>query len=93
MYAYQRTNANVLPYLVLAPPIRRLPLDRTRGSPTGVDCSGHLEVDFNAWISQGADPGLVPGVTVYAQFWTTDDGFAPPGNYGLTDAIDLTIQP
>ena len=50
-------------------------------------------MDFNAWIAQGVDPGLVPGVTVYAQFWTTDDGFAPPGNYGLTDAIDLTIQP
>lgn len=93
MYSYQWTYPNALPYLVLAPPIRRLSLDRTKGSPSGVDCTGHLEVDFNAWIARRVDPGLVPGVTVYAQFWTSDDGFPPPGNYGLTDAIDLTILP
>src|SRR6185436_5374368 len=44
-----------IPYLVVAPPLRRLPLARTGGSPTGTDCSGALELDFNAWIAQGSD--------------------------------------
>ena len=59
----------------------------------GVDCTGHLETDFNAWIASGNDPGLLPGVTIYAQYWSTDPGFAPPNDYNLTDGIDFTIGP
>lgn len=93
IYGYQSASSPTLPYLLIGPPLRRLPLERTRGSLTGIDCTGHLEADFNTWISQGSDPGLVPGVTIYAQFWSTDSGFASPYDYNLSDAIDFTIQP
>jgi WD40-like Beta Propeller Repeat len=82
-----------IPYLLVQPPVHRLPASWSGGSATGVDCSGSLEVDFNAWIALGSDPGLVLGATVDGQFWSRDQGFAPPENYGMSDAVDLTIGP
>ncbi len=37
--------------------------------------------------------GLGAGDSVYAQYWSRDPGFVPPGDVGLTDAIRFTIQP
>jgi len=93
-YGYQVNWPPVgIPYLLVKPPVHRLPAAWSGGSTTGVDCSGLLEVDFNAWMALGSDPGLVLGATVYGQFWSRDSGFPPPENYGMSDAVDLTIGP
>ncbi|HEX5018861.1 MAG TPA: hypothetical protein VFX15_14880, partial [Actinomycetes bacterium] len=83
----------IIPYLSVLPPLRRLPPSQSGGSSSGTDCTGGFRVDFNAWIAGGSDPGLVAGTTVYGQFWSRDPGYPAPGNYSLTDAVDLTIQP
>jgi hypothetical protein len=36
---------------------------------------------------------LVPGAPVHAQFWSRDNGFAPPNNTGLTNAVRFVVQP
>ncbi len=92
-YGYQVSPFSGIPYLLVQPPVHRLPASWSGGSTTGADCSGSLEVDFNAWIALGSDPGLVLGATVYGQFWSRDSGLPPPGNYGMSDAVDLTIGP
>jgi hypothetical protein len=48
--------------------------------------------DFNAWIASGADPALISGVEVWAQFYSRDPGFAPPNNVNLTEALDFVIH-
>lgn len=94
IYGYQGPLVpSVLPFLLVGPPIVRLPGTSTGGSPTGKDCSGSMQVDFNAWIAAGSDPTLVPGVTVYAQFWSRDADLAPPGNYSFSDAVEITVLP
>jgi Tol biopolymer transport system component len=93
-YGYQVQWPPVgLPFLLIQPPLHRLPASGSGGSASGVDCTGVLQVDFNAWIAQGSDPGLALGATVYGQFWSRDPGLPPPDDYGLSDAVDLTIGP
>ena len=49
-------------------------------------------MDFKAYALSGADPGLVPGVSVYAQYWYRDPANAH-GGVGLTDAAAFTLCP
>lgn len=58
------------------PPILRTAAQSTGGPSAPADCSGALSLDFNAWIASGVDPALVPGTTVYAQFWSRDPAAA-----------------
>lgn len=57
------------------------------------DCSGVLNYDFNARIQGGADPALVVGVDVFAQWWYRDG--ADPTGYGtgLSNGLQFRICP
>ncbi|HVS10511.1 MAG TPA: hypothetical protein VMS76_11600, partial [Planctomycetota bacterium] len=77
-------------YLCMELPIRRLALMPTGGS-TSPDCTGGLQVDFNAWIASGADPSLVPGENVCIQAWSRDSGAATTTN--LSNALVFAIGP
>jgi len=75
--------------LCLVPPLVRTPVQNT-GGKTGF-CNGELAFDFNGWIQSGTDPLLVPGATVYCQYWSRD----PAGATGssLTNGLRFTICP
>jgi hypothetical protein len=75
----------------VAAPTRRTPLQSSGGNPPPDDCSGTYSYDFNARIQSGADPGLVPGADVYAQYWSRDPQSS--STTGLTNAVGFTIQP
>ena len=79
-------------WLCVQPPLQRTFLQGSGGS-SSPDCSGAYHVDFNAWIASGADPALVAGQDVWAQYWSRDPGFQPPAGIGLTDALAFTIAP
>jgi hypothetical protein len=68
------------------------PLVQTMPQNSGgaAPCSGSFAMDFNAYIASGADPALVSGQQVNAQYWSRDTGFAP-GKTNLTDAVEFTI--
>ncbi len=79
--------------LCVAPPLTRTGLLFSGGNPPPDDCSGAHAFDFNALIQSGADPALVGGAQVHAQYWTRDP-LDPTGfGTGLTDALQFTIQP
>lgn len=78
--------------LCVALPVERTPVQNAGGNlpPLG-DCSGSFALDFDAWISAGGDPTLVPGATVNGQYWFRDGGDA--FGTGLSDAIRFVLQP
>lgn len=61
------------------------------GGTIGAACSGATEIDFNAYVRSGADPGLVAGVTVTATLLFRDPGVA--GGFSSTEALRFTIAP
>jgi archaellum component FlaF (FlaF/FlaG flagellin family) len=79
-------------WLCVQSPLQRTFLQNSGGN-TITDCSGAYHVDFNFWIASGFDPALVAGQDVWAQYWSRDPGFPPPGSTGLTDALAFTIGP
>jgi len=76
--------------LCVGPPVRRLGPLWSTGSSSGVDCSGSLRYDFEAWVATGNDPALVSGQTVYAQFWSRDPWSAQP--ISLTQGLQFQLQ-
>jgi hypothetical protein len=73
-------------------PSIRTPVQSSGGNALPADdCSGAHAFDFNARIQSGVDPLLVAGEDVYCQWWTRDPGSA--ANIGLTDALEIRIQP
>ena len=90
-------DANAAPFqggtMCVKTPVKRTPLSNSGGNPPPEDCSGAFAYDFNARIQAGTDPNLVPGVTVFAQYWYRD--LADPAGFGtgLTNALRFTIQP
>lgn len=72
-------------------PITREQTLPTGGNPTGIDCSGASQIDFNAVIRSGLDPSLVPGTVVHVQI-VFYDRHAPFGR-GATNALVFTIEP
>jgi Tol biopolymer transport system component len=78
-------------WLCVAPPLKRTALQSSGGSAVGDDCTGALHFDFNALIAGGADPALVTGAQIDAQYWARDGG-APFGVY-LSNALAFEIQP
>ena len=76
--------------LCVAPPLVRTPL-QTSGGPATLDCSGSYAFTFgSAYLAQH---GLAAGSTGFAQMWSRDPGFTPPGNVGLTNAVAFTVWP
>ncbi len=80
-------------WLCVRPPLRRTPVQSSGGllPPPSRDCTGVFSIDFNAWIASGADPTLVTGREVWAQYWSRDPGFPPPEGSNLTDALAFAI--
>jgi hypothetical protein len=78
-------------HLCVRAPVRRTALQSSNGNPPPNDCSGAYTLDFNGRIASAADPALVTGTMVNAQYWSRDPGFPFPNNTGLTDAIQFTI--
>ena len=78
-------------YLCVQPPIKRTPVQSSGGDPPPNNCSGTFSYDFNARIQSGIDPGLVPGTSVYDQYWYRDP--QSPSTTGLTDAVGFDILP
>jgi hypothetical protein len=77
--------------LCVQTPVKRTPQVNTGGSLTGNDCTGAPIVDFNSIIQGGGDPLLVPGATVYTQWYYRDP--AVQGGVGLTDGLNFQICP
>ena len=82
-------------WLCVRPPLRRTPVQSSGGAlpPPSRDCTGAFSFDFNAWIGSAADPALVAGQEVWAQYWSRDPGYPPPYGSNLTDALAFAIQP
>jgi hypothetical protein len=59
------------------------------GGPT--DCSGTYSYDFNTHIATSGDLLLQAGNSATAQYWYRDPG--SPAAFGLTDALQILIQP
>ena len=83
--------------LCLASPVLRSLGQGSGGSlPPAIDCSGAYAFDMNAFAAGALggfpDPALsVPGTLVHAQYWSRDQGFAPPQNIGLTAGLQYTV--
>jgi Tol biopolymer transport system component len=79
-------------FFCLQGPLTRLPAQPTGGSlPPTADCTGSLQLDFNAQIATGLDPLLTAGTSVYVQSWTRDPSH--PAGAILSDALAFVVGP
>jgi hypothetical protein len=78
--------------LCVASPVTRTASQNSGGtSLPAVDCTGTYLLQFTpAMMSQA---GLVEGDDVYSQYWSRDNGFAPPDNVGLTAGVHWKVCP
>jgi hypothetical protein len=79
-------------WMCLAAPLVRTSGQLSGGNPgTGTDCSGSFAFDFGAYVASGADPSLVAGVQVHAQYWSRDP--ADPAGFGssLSNALQFVL--
>ena len=88
-------NPTVIPFgggtLCVGPLLHRTGIQFSGGNPPPSDCSGTYSFHFSQ--AYMASKALTPGVTVYCQYYSRDDGFAPPASIGLTDAVRFTVLP
>jgi len=91
---YSKTGPASIPFqggiLCVGGSILRTP-GQFSGGTTG--CTGAFSIDFNAYVATGADPLLAAGSNVWAQWWSRDQGFAPPNNSNTSDALAFTLWP
>ncbi len=93
-YSYQANGAPFQGgFLCCKLPITRTTLQSSGGSPSGADCSGTYDFDFNAWIQSGIDPNLIASAVVYAQYWARDPQDVFGYTTSLTDALTFTVCP
>ncbi len=74
----------------IATPSRRTPPRVSTGALASA-CDGSFEFDFSAWRAAGADPNLLVGRLVYAQYWYRDA--AASFGAGLSDALSFALCP
>lgn len=77
--------------LCVRPPLTRMAMQSSGGSPPPNDCSGVLSLDFKIHVLSGADPRLTAGTSVHAQYWYRDPASA--GGSGTTEAVRFTLCP
>jgi hypothetical protein len=77
--------------LCVEAPLKRTPQQNSGGSATGSDCTGGFNFDFNAAIQSGADPALLAGAEIYAQYWARDPASA--SHTSLSNALSFLIHP
>jgi len=83
--------------LCLNPPVRRAPAQNSGGTPGPTnDCSGSFSIDMNFFARGGLGGNPIPalgviGTVVQCQWWGRDQGFVPPINSMLSDAVEYTI--
>ena len=76
--------------LCVAPPITRTAAQNSGGtSLPPEDCTGTYAFQFTAAMMSQA--GLAVGDDVYSQYWSRDNGFAPPDNVGLTAGVYWSV--
>ena len=78
--------------LCVAAPITRTTAQNSGGTALPAsDCTGTYVFQFtSAMMSQA---GLLVNDDVYAQYWSRDNGFAPPDNVGLTAGVHWEVCP
>jgi glucose/arabinose dehydrogenase len=77
--------------LCVQAPIHRMDKLTAGGSPQNLDCTGvYSQPVSDAYM---ASQNLAAGTTAHFQIWSRDQGFAPPNNVGLTDALRVLICP
>ncbi len=76
--------------LCLSAPVTRTGI-QSSGVAGAVPCSGTYSFHFRQ--NYMSTHGLVPGDTIYGQFYSRDPGFAAPNDIGLTDAVQFGIIP
>jgi len=69
----------------VAAPLKRTQVQFSAGAGP---CTGSFTYDFNARIQSGNDPALLPGVTVYSQYW-----FRDAGSSNTSEAYQFVIGP
>lgn len=77
-------------------PVKRSPIIQSGGSVSGNDCTGVYALDLNAFAAGqlGGNPLAalqVAGTCVTCEFWGRDQGFAPPNNATLSNALEYTV--
>jgi hypothetical protein len=75
----------------VASPVTRTAVQNSEGNPGPDDCSGQFSFDFNHHIRHGADPALVAGATVFAQYWYRDP--LATHSAGFSNAVSFVICP
>lgn len=78
-------------WLCVQPPLRRLRWQRSGGQSSYHQCTGSLEVDFDAYARSGKDPALTVGTTVCIQAWSLDPQITQ--GTSLTDAVTFDLAP
>ena len=93
-YGYQGKQ---VPYqggkLCVVGPAKRTPVQGSGGNPPPDDCSGVYSFDFAAHMASGVDPTLVPGQSVFSQYWYRDPNDPTGFTTGRSNGLAFQILP